>query len=347
MENEEYPPFFDFSGLNFFWKIITKLEAGEYPNPTEWDDLFSSPGYRTLLKNEFSTEFFKEKYVQAFMPSMNKSLEKALETGTDTWYLPHYVRVRKMKDEIMKYLGSLDTTLISKSAVSAARSFLPVPSQQLRTKIPGVAFVVFKYDARGGHDPIVMDALASMEWGDLSLFLGHEFHHYFRNSLPYAMNFLNSRTIEECLVNIMISVESEGIADIINREQECSSEGWKQIQKRYKGLLEQVPDNIRYLDEWIVKNHPHFPESSADRCDALSTLVTDSGHQMGYYMSKAILRRFSKETLTATVGRPFAFFLLYQKAADEEGLPNFSEKSRNILQSLEFRYSVKNELNDI
>lgn len=341
MNDGEISPGFDFSGLNVFWKIIEKLEKDEHPPETEWEEMFESPGYRTLLNEGFSTGFFRENFTLAFMPSMAEKLKNILESENDIWYLPHYARVKEMRGEIEKHIDSLDHSGITRSAIAAAKSYLPVHSSSTEMKVPAVSFVVFKYDARGGQDPVVIDALASMDWGDLSLFLGHEFHHYLRNSLPFAVNFLNSDTIETCLVNQLISAESEGIADLINREQECSSEAWKLTQERYEHLLALAPDSIMYLDKWLVENYLYFPKSDGEKCDALSAHITDSGHQMGYYMAKAILRHFPREKLVATVGRPFAFFNLYQKSAEVEGLPAFSSRSLEILHHLEARYAVR------
>lgn len=338
MNREGTSPGFDLSGLNAFWKIMGKLEKDELPGDAEWEAMFATPGYRLLLTQGFSAQFFREKFIQAFMPSMAEKMGGELES--DRWYLLHYLRIREKRNAIKRHLDSLDYAGITESALSAASSFLPESDDTRYAGLPKVAIVVFKYDARGGHDPIVMDALASMEWGDLTLFLGHELHHYLRNSLPNALNFMADDSLEACLMNRMISIESEGIADLINRDQQCSSEGWTKIQERYRGLLELVPDSIRFLDQWIIRNFRDFSTPCGNTSDELSSRITDSGHQMGYYMAKAILRHFPRENLIATVGSPFDFFKLYHESADAEGLPCFSEKSLEILQHLGEKHST-------
>lgn len=345
MEDESVLTNMDFSSVNVFWKIMEALETDRYPTEGEWGELFSTSGYKTLLAREFSTVFFKEKFSLAFMPSKTEELKIALESGADNLYLPHYVRVRRMKSQIMKYIDSLDFSHLSKTAMNAALSFLPQASMPKKTMPPNIAFVIFKNDARG-YDPIVIDALASMEWGDLHLFLGHEFHHHFRNKIPFALNFLSSDTIEGCLVNTIISVESEGVADLINVDQQCSSEECTQRQVRYKRLLEKVPDSIRYLNDWILHNRKSLSKLDLKECKALADRVSDSGHQMGYYMAKAIIRHSSKESLIATVGRPFAFLKLYQKAAEEEGFFSFSKNSQEVMGNLENKYTIKAEFTD-
>ena len=341
MNEKDFLTSLDFSGINVFWKIMGKLEREEYPTEAEWKELFATPGYRTLLKQEFSPEFFKEKFILAFMPSKGDDRENTTKTERDTLYLPHYVRVRNSRELIVKFLNSLDSSQLLKKAVQAAFSLLPHNSGFNKASVPKVAFVIFKNDARGGCDPIVMDALASMEWGDLSLFLGHEFHHYFRNKLPFALNFLTSDTIEACLINTIISIETEGIADLINMDQLSPVEAWIQRQNRYKLLLDLVPNSIRYLDEWVVHNFSRFSNVDQEECNALSTEISDSGHQMGYFMAKAIMRHFFKKRLIATVGKPFAFFNLYQDAANRDrDLPLLSETFQKILLNLEKKYMI-------
>lgn len=333
----------DFSGINVFWKVMEKLEKDELPGDDMWQELFSTPGYRTLLAREFSPEFFKEKFSLAFMPSKAWERRNALKSQRDTLYLPHYIRVQNMKSLIVRHLDSLDASLVFKKALQAANSLLPSISTDRKTEYPNVSFIIFENDARG-YDPIVIDALASMEWGDISLFLGHEFHHFFRNKLPFTLNFLDTGTIEACLVNIVISIESEGIADLINMDQECSTEPWTRRRDRYERLLELVPESIRYLDDWVIHNYFRFPEIEEEKCKALYTHITDSGHQVGYYMAKAILRHFSKENLIAAVGKPFSFLRLYQEAAEkEDGSIVFSEKVQKILSHLESKYTSKTD----
>ena len=336
MKEEDTSTSLDFSGINVFWKIMGKLEIEEYPTEVEWKELFATPGYRNLIKQGFSPEFFKEKFILAFVPSKADDRENTIKSGKDTLYIPHYVRVQGRKELIVEFLNSLDSSQLLKKAIQSAHSLLPSNSSSKNTKPPKVAFVIFKNDARGGYDPIVMDALASMEWGDPSLFLGHEFHHYFRNKLPFALNFLTSDTIEVCLINTIISIETEGIADLINIDQQSPVEAWIQRQNRYKRLLELVPNSIRYLDEWVIHNFSRFSMIDREECNALSTEISDSGHQMGYYMAKTIIRHYSKERLIATAGRPFAFLNLYRDAADKDvDLPVLSETTQKILLNLD------------
>ena len=94
----------------------------------------------------------------------------------------------------------------------------------------------------------------------------------------------------------------------------------------------------------MIHNYFRFPEIEEEKCKALYTHITDSGHQVGYYMAKAILRHFSKENLIAAVGKPFSFLRLYQEAAEkEDGSIVFSEKVQKILSHLESKYTSKTD----
>lgn len=337
-DKEKYSGTIDLSGVNLFWEVMEKLENDVEPAETEWNRLFATPGYATLIAHEFSGDFFKEKFRLAFMPSKSTELEAALESDSDRSYLEHFVSVPKMKDAINKHLRGLKFSGIFDKAINAAHSFLPPSPEVGFIKPPMVAFAFFKFDARG-YDPIVMDPLASMEFGDLSLFLGHEFHHYYRNKLPYALNFLNNNSAEACLMNMLISIESEGIADLINRDQHYSNIEGVLLKKRYDDLVKLAPHSIRYLDDWICLNGSSSSVRKGE-CEALRAKITNSGHELGYYMAKSILRHFTVTELVEAVGNPFSFFKLYGSAANNsEDCPNLSSQSWNVLRELESKYS--------
>ena len=48
----------DFSGMPLFWRIVDKLSMGIESEKSEWDSLFASRGYKSIL-HEFTPEFFK------------------------------------------------------------------------------------------------------------------------------------------------------------------------------------------------------------------------------------------------------------------------------------------------
>ncbi len=337
---------FNLEGIDYFWKILEKLESNKTPTEEERDNLFATTGYKALLMHEFSKDFFKDNFRKAFMPSMSTELKAALEYRPDRPYLEHYIRVLKLKDLISKHLEIMDYIRVSEKAIEAARQYLPSIAMSTIVEVPSVTFIIFMNDARGGYGPVILDALASMEWGDISLFLGHEFHHFYRNRLPFALNFIESDSVEGSLVNVLISVESEGVADLINMNQRDTSEPWIQKKERYERQVKLVPDSIRFLDEWIIRNSQSLSEVDREECEAIASNITDSGHQMGYYMAKAILEHFPLSKLVETVGNPFAFVKLYQDAATRTpGLPCLSGQSLDILLNLEPKYSKqKNRL---
>lgn len=65
---------FDFSGIDKFWDIILILEKDIEPSEEQWDSLFKTPGYRVLISQEFSRDFFERNFCLAFMPSKEVEL---------------------------------------------------------------------------------------------------------------------------------------------------------------------------------------------------------------------------------------------------------------------------------
>ncbi|MDX1702461.1 MAG: hypothetical protein R3250_17665, partial [Melioribacteraceae bacterium] len=105
---------FEYSGIDKFWQIVKVLEANLEPSHKEWNDLFSTPGYKILTRNEFSRSFFEENFRLVFKPNLRKELEKALNSKKNIHHLGHYIKIRDNKSLIKNQLNKIRRTGYSK-----------------------------------------------------------------------------------------------------------------------------------------------------------------------------------------------------------------------------------------
>ncbi|MCG2724657.1 MAG: hypothetical protein L6420_00140 [Elusimicrobia bacterium] len=168
----------DFSGINTFTTIARELVADREPSEKMWTALEKTPGYDTLLQNEFAPDYFRRNFRLALMPSRSVDLRQEIKNG-QARYLPYYLEISKQISDIPSFTEHLKKSAAPQRAVDIVCQWLP--SFLAPIQLP-VAVVIFGPDGRG-YDPIVIDLFNSVKQQEeeLSLFLAHEFHHYFRN----------------------------------------------------------------------------------------------------------------------------------------------------------------------
>ncbi len=331
---------FDFSGIDQFWKIVSILEQDQEPDARDWTALFQTPGYCELIRREwpFEEEFFKKNFRLVFKPSLSSALKEELEKEDNRW-LSHYVRIKSLKEPLLRHQKWLHTAPLMTKAMGLTQEYLPQGLLD-NVPLPPISFIFFDLDARG-YSPILVDLLFALEEGESVYYLlAHEAHHYYRNrNLTYDPGEVRAR--HERVLWVLDQIQAEGIADQIDKRT-TYFEGGEQ---------EKSPDAVRYrelVDESprIIAEMNGFLEQMADSPSRLPQLgrelrrrIPQSGHPTGYYMTRAIIAELGSEPLINTVGNPFAFFYLYNIAARKsDRYPVFSNKSIEFLRSLERAY---------
>ena len=328
----------DFSGVEKFLEITALLEKDIEPPSQQWDELFSTPGYEVLIRNEFKTNnFFMERIQLAFKPSKKNELEARLkeEKGWVSQFLKHFVRAKKERAFIEEKVEELKKLSFVEAAVKEARKFLP--QFEIKT-YPPISFVVFGPDARG-YVPVVLDILYTADRGEgLITFVAHEFHHYYRNL------FFDCGQDQQILW-VINQVQAEGIADQINIglwfHDESLYPEYAQ-DNRYTNYLEWYKKSPEILGEMdrLFSEMFDYPEKKGKLGSELQKIVPQSGHPTGFFMANLILEQMGRDALIGTVKNPFAFFRVYKEAADKKGgdTPTFSDKTIEFIQLLENRY---------
>lgn len=333
---------FDFLGMDKFWELVSILEKDKEPTIEQWDSLFNTPGYNILIIQEFQREFFEKCFNLVFMPSKAEELKLELEkTGRKTEYIRHYVRVKKMKEEIINQQKKLQSsTSLMKEALSYTQKYLPNNMIQ-NYHFPPISFVIFGNDARG-YSPIVVDILFSIDVEEfIPYLLGHEAHHFYRNK-KLEFNFPDEESADYDIIWTINQIQAEGIADHIDKQYLIFNEGpFEQAPwvKKYKEYLNDSPNIIKGMSE-LLTEIADSSENYNKISQKFRELVPMVGHSIGYYMTNVIIGKLGKSVLIEQVGNAFAFFRLYNQAAKMEGsdYPIFSEKSINLLSELEKKY---------
>lgn len=331
---------FDFSGIDQFWKIVSILEQDQEPDDRDWTALFQTPGYRELISREwpFEEEFFKKNFRLAFKPSLASALKEELEKKDNRW-LMHYVRIKSLKEPLLRHQKWLQTAPLMTKAMGMAQEYLPQGLLK-DVPLPPISFIFFDLDARG-YSPIVVDMLFALEERE-SLFylLAHEAHHYYRDKiLAYAPGEL--RAGHATVMWVLNQVQAEGIADQIDKRT-TYFEGGEQEKSpgavRYRELVDESPRIIADMNAFL-EQMADSPSRLPQLGQELRRRIPQSGHPTGYYMARAIIAELGGEQLINTVGNPFAFFYLYNIAARKsDSYPVFSNKSVEFLRSLERAY---------
>ncbi len=318
--------------------ILTDLKNDKEPTEEEWNALFSTPGYRALMENEFDRDFFKNNFTVAFMPSKAKTLKKKMnEKGIISQFLQHYVYVKKMYRKIPQLICEIKTKLSVHNfrILEMAGKYLPKDIMR-QYEPPTVAFVIFGYDSRG-YSPVVVDLVFAEDIGTYLIYLiAHEIHHFYRNKIV-KLQFPSEQKPEFYIIWLLNQMEAEGIADLIDKPYLLNLPNgikskflylWK---SKFSENLKKADGIIKKIDEFLAA----FSEKSFNK-EIISDMlkyVPMSGHITGYYMATAIWEVFG-EKIISCVGDPYRFMLLYNEAAESLGKHAFSDESIDLARIL-------------
>ncbi|MFP4051297.1 MAG: DUF5700 domain-containing putative Zn-dependent protease [Thermoplasmata archaeon] len=315
----------DLSGVHRFWEIVDIFERGDEPDEEKWSELFNTPGYEILTQIEFSEEFFKQIFGEAYgQKEINKKSE-----GEEK-IVEHFKDVKDNREQLNRFLGDIFTQDYYEEALDLAFEWLPFDE---REPYPPVSFLFFQKDARG-YIPIVFDLQFAYELEEnLSKFLAHEIHHFYRNM---EVSFDPSIEDKE-IVWALNQIHMEGMADHINKDLII---GDKQVfgqeyQELYTENYQDAEHYIKELDTYIKK----YSEDPDEYGKKIQDTLPLSGHPIGFFMTETIINSDRKEEMIDGYDEPFSFFKLYNVSAEEQDKVKLSKDSLKVIDALKEKYT--------
>ncbi len=329
----------DFSAVDLFWPIVDKLKQDSNPSEEEWNNILATPYYKHYayssdkLRNSIR-EFLKT----AFMPGRKNKLDSILN-GPDsdyrkTMYL-HVIDAVKEKPELQLYQKKLLASKFVDSLAAIAQLYLPTGTIN-RTIKPNVVFGFYQPDANGGINGITLDLKFTKDYHDFTLMVAHEMHHYYVENIRRRMA-VNSNDSAYGLINAVMQLQFEGIADQIDKESLFAVDGKgipPFLYHLFRSNYENPVQNLVKVDS-LLKVIYHHPETVKSNGELIRELLPLGSHPHGYYMSQIIKSVYGTGELISTVYNPFDFIRLYNNAARKKGLFSFSKEAIAYLEKIE------------
>ncbi|TFG32828.1 hypothetical protein EU527_09365 [Candidatus Thorarchaeota archaeon] len=328
----------DFSSVDAFWQIMDVYQSKEEPSSEQWEFFFNAHGYSTLTESEFSRIQLKDALDTAF----NSKRVTSLNNSEGKYHGPmikHFTEVASRRQEIDSFLRLLDAKSDQISDIVGAKTNAFIPEGKIVGETR-VAFAFFDRDARG-YGTIVVDALLATELGDLlELLIAHEFHHQCRDTL-LCYDKSEVKTPHKDLMWVVNQVQAEGIADQIDKPHwfygDNPVKAYSDLIKRFRQEVEMADERIAMLDE-IVETGLAANDSFAEIGKRIRENLPISGHPLGYHMSKTIIDANLTHKMIESVGNPFVFFELYNRARSTQRKSTLSKDFMGLLHELEECY---------
>jgi hypothetical protein len=328
------PHAFEFADLERLWEVVDLLESGADPSPERWNELISGPGYSRLVQEEIPAGVLFESLRVAFLPSLQAKKSQWEDQDSPALQLvEHFIELDAKRPMIRDLLTGLskEKDALSRRSMTLACAYFKC-SMLNREKPFTVAFAAFQKDARGYGDTIIMDPVFALEAGpNLALWLAHETHHLLRNPVARAPSPMAQDGAERSVAWVLLQLESEGIADQIDKPHTFFGDGYMAMSKfaeYFRAELTSAPKRIGQLDVLMREL-----ADCTGKCDDVGDRIRDTakmaGHPLGYYMAGVIERSLGRAALIESIGDPTRFITAYNRAAnlDAQRPPVFSDRS--------------------
>ncbi|MCC2617806.1 hypothetical protein LJ739_16260 [Aestuariibacter halophilus] len=332
---------FKFEDIGRLWKIIDELKSGADPAVEKWNSLVSGPGYESLIKEEIPEDVLLEAIRTAFLPSKQIQQKLWRDEGKSALHLvDHFLALDSKRREVTDLLLQLNQEQgkLSQQAIELACDYFSLQASEGAPHF-SVAFAAFQKDARGYRSSIVMDPLFALEAGNnLVYWLAHETHHILRHSVAVATTPDGESAKNKSLVWVLRQLQSEGIADQIDKPHTFFGEGYlahSKFAKFFRNEVVKGPTRIAQLNDLIQEIKVCQLE-----CDAIDERIRKvavmAGHPLGFFMADAIEKTLGRDALIVDIGDPSQFLASYNRAAlkSAQKLPIFSESSLEYVSRL-------------
>ena len=330
----------DESAITSFWSIQDQLMAGESVAESSWDTLFSTAAFQWQAPNEAIRVRIRDRMLIAFDKSPIP-LQEALGSaeGYDVIRWNHYRRMREGRQELGQYLLDLQGSDILESSLDQAQQHLPEGEVDLASWSTPVRLLFFAPDALTDSGVVYLDLLEAADRGeDLSLLLGHEFHHAFYQARnPHSSRPEDSK---HYWINLAVTkMHMEGLADRIDKRQYPLGEipgGQPGYEDEFNRHYANAQLTLESFDQAVARAATADPQDQQSAELEAWGLLHFSGHVEGFYMVNTVADALGAAVLLEDIGAPFDFIRKFQDVR-----PTFSPDSMRYLEDVESQLDLE------
>lgn len=333
-KNAVLPPLpksgFDFSAVDRFNELAEVLSADREPTDAQWRAYYETPGYRFADRPDLRSNM-----EIAFRPSLSAQRDSLLAKGGAPAFAVRYLRdgfARRAASQQWRDTASLQAA--AERARKRALAFLP---KGMDPPIPFVAFAVFTPDGYSrGPEGVLLD-LPFASRMDIEDFLAHEFHHSLNAPISKLNRMPGSQAPEASLLNALVSLRNEGIADLIDKPYPVHHPD-STYERSYNEYYARTPEVLRMVDSLIATV---ADDSTRMRTvgQMVNRLLIYGSHPTGAYMAREIQETFGVDSLLPATIDAFSMFRTYAAAEARHGrAAPFSAKTVAVLDAIEKKH---------
>lgn len=329
----------DLTSVDEFLKVTSTLKEGKKISEEQWANFDSSNSYKGFAEseNKFIINTIKTSINIAFDNSnkakndsiLNISKAKMVENKKLLFkklILTNYIEVNDNYNSIKSFRENYDFFALIEKAKNKLSSFLEIPIDST-TQFKPVYFLFINADGKDADYALFIDFNLIYKQTEQQRieFLAHEFfHNYRRKYEDHDFNY-------KCDLNYCIDmIQNEGIADMIDKTQgyeKYYSEvlNSPELLEIMVNLFNQAEKDLENLQN-LIYQYSKDEISETKMVDELLEIVKFNGHPIGFFMANQIVKAGYKNEMLKTFNNPHEFYSLYNKAAKELNLFQFSEE---------------------
>lgn len=338
---------------NEFIRMAEKAQQGVLPTDSDWDNLFSTSGYKSFFSTWQDTKEWKDGIRKgldiAYNPSYNHVKDSVLASvpdlasaGLDEWIVYNIVNMSQRMPEVKRFLNEPCFDLLFEEADARCMKYLPtgiVPHDDADIEF---TLLVFDCESRAGGDRIFIDVnSASQDGMDAFVdFMAHELHHTYVNDvlfLKYDLEALQAKN-PDVVIDIFMHWIMEGTADLLNKKTmpvvKLGLYGKAGVDFYNQNYFDS-PKIFEELDRLVV-NHKNGDISDETYLLELSNgkYTKGDGHINGDWLIFSIRDVLGDEAVKDCFGDIVKVIQYYNVAAQKKGIYQFSPEFVSYINSI-------------
>jgi hypothetical protein len=321
--------------VDSFFKITDELSSGNIVTEEEWDSIFNTQGYKTLLfHNQWRRPMLKEILLIAYSQKYSSKQDSILNLSNNGMLskqiLENYLDMKHKRDSLIDFRNTYDFTSVINDSKADLKSFLDNPVDSLLI-FPSISIACFESAGYSQENGIIMDfnLFFKQSHSENVGFLAHEMFHFYRD------NFIDNEFSKINTFAFQIErLQNEGIADLIDKKHlPYKNDAFPEQVKLFNKIAYDTPQRLAELDS-IVCMFYDGKMTIEQFNNKMSGFFKLGGHPNGFYISCLIRDAGFNNEMISTFYNPVDFLKLYNKAAKRKGKYCFSDKFLDYINRL-------------